>query len=645
MLVYCADGHIRNCYPIISNIIADYEEQALITGIKSGRQCPICQVQPNQRQNISVISAPRTHEQMQARIEKQGREAIERTDPEWVHATENFAWSHHYVNIYESMSVDVLHQLHKGIVMDLINWVVELINGTPNPTRPRNLTERKRSTIPSATLLDDRFRSVPQYTGLKHFKDFSHVRQWTGNQQKAILRVFLPVITPLLLRSRPDALAYARAVADFVTMAQYSTYDEETVRYMKHALSIIDMTKGVFHEQRVKDAQGDAHFNYPKFHAISHYPDFIRKWGAPDGFDSGSMTEAPHKYLLKFFYARTNKDDTYLAQIAQHNTIITKLQAMSCLIARPSTEKHITPADDLYTGTTMARDPINLKEIGWTSTSKDERSRLLRLGFDPELTTIAKDAEQASGLQDFVEALASFVQYHRAALLIRNQGSGVRLHERQTNASWVEKYPVHFHPSLKCWKRDGKDYRDTERLVSERLRCTPAWRRGEERKDHCWVQEFQPTDLRDPYPPKNPLNGQRIGQLQALITVFDLQNKNKNGRYTAYCGALIDIFRLKNKGEPHNIHGMVEIIAPQAELLGKGRNLTYRRFYTLQTILRSAHIIPVSTASNESKEYYVNNYIDWDQYQILYEDEWMTKQRRRAMAIMKSNQARDRAYS
>jgi len=64
MLVYCADGHIRNCYPIISNIIADYKEQALIIGIKSGRQCPICQVQLNQHQNISVISAPRTHEQM-----------------------------------------------------------------------------------------------------------------------------------------------------------------------------------------------------------------------------------------------------------------------------------------------------------------------------------------------------------------------------------------------------------------------------------------------------------------------------------------------------------------------------------------------------------------------------------------------------
>jgi len=82
---------------------------------------------------------------------------------------------------------------------------------------------------------------------------------------------------------------------------------------------------------------------------------------------------------------------------------------MSCLTTRPLTENHITLADDLYTGTTIAQDPINLKEIRWTSTSKDERSRLLCLGFDPELTTITKDAEQVSGLQDFVEALASFV--------------------------------------------------------------------------------------------------------------------------------------------------------------------------------------------------------------------------------------------
>ena len=108
---------------------------------------------------------------------------------------------------------------------------------------------------------------------------------------------------------------------------------------------------------------------------------------------------------------------------------------MSCLTTRPLTENHITLVDDLYTGTTIARDLINLKEIGWTSISKDEYLCLLCLGFDPKLTTITKDVEQASRLQDFVEALASFVQYYRVALLVRNQGSSVRLHKQQTNTS------------------------------------------------------------------------------------------------------------------------------------------------------------------------------------------------------------------
>ena len=60
--------------------------------------------------------------------------------------------------------------------------------------------------------------------------------------------MFLLVITLLLLRSRLDALAYVRVVVDFVTIAQYSTYNKETVRYIKHALLIINITKGVFYE-------------------------------------------------------------------------------------------------------------------------------------------------------------------------------------------------------------------------------------------------------------------------------------------------------------------------------------------------------------------------------------------------------------
>jgi hypothetical protein len=42
MLIRCADARIRRCVSIIVDFICDYEEQILITNIKSEQQCSIC---------------------------------------------------------------------------------------------------------------------------------------------------------------------------------------------------------------------------------------------------------------------------------------------------------------------------------------------------------------------------------------------------------------------------------------------------------------------------------------------------------------------------------------------------------------------------------------------------------------------------
>ena len=85
-------------------------------------------------------------------------------------------------------------------------------------------------------------------------------------------------------------------------MAQYKTYDEETLRYLEHALYRINYLKGVFRGIRtnyIVDAEGK--FNFPKFYAIAHYPNFIRKYGCADSFDSSTL-EAAHKTLIKNFF-------------------------------------------------------------------------------------------------------------------------------------------------------------------------------------------------------------------------------------------------------------------------------------------------------------------------------------------------------
>src|SRR5947208_2849515 len=93
--------------------------------------------------------------------------------------------------------------------------------------------------ILGAAQLDARFRAIPRFTALKHFKSFSHMKQWTGDKRKAVLQVLLSVIVLLLEEEEPNTLIYAQAMTDFVTIAQYSAYDEGSIKQLEQALEII----------------------------------------------------------------------------------------------------------------------------------------------------------------------------------------------------------------------------------------------------------------------------------------------------------------------------------------------------------------------------------------------------------------------
>lgn len=52
MVAHCTDGKDRQCHPVIAGIMADYEEQAIMTCMKSGWDCTICTVPANERENL-----------------------------------------------------------------------------------------------------------------------------------------------------------------------------------------------------------------------------------------------------------------------------------------------------------------------------------------------------------------------------------------------------------------------------------------------------------------------------------------------------------------------------------------------------------------------------------------------------------------
>jgi len=103
------------------------------------------------------------------------------------------------------------------------------------------------------------------------------------------------------------AMRCVRAFVDFILIAQYKTYNNKSLSYMEHALYRINKMKVAFRALRPLDKSTDkGHFNFLKFHIITHYTLFIKDFGAADNFDI-EHSEAGHKYYVKDFYGRTNK--------------------------------------------------------------------------------------------------------------------------------------------------------------------------------------------------------------------------------------------------------------------------------------------------------------------------------------------------
>jgi hypothetical protein len=634
--IKCADGRYRHCFPIITGIIADYEEQVLLTGVKSGRHCTVCQVPPSERENLQIRWPKRTHEYTQQLIAWQRQNPSDISKEEkamMVHDVGCFAWSHPYTNIHTAMMVDMLHQLLKGVIHYLIEWIKSHLSATITRKRKRDANGNiALQDTGGLDQLDHRFQSVPPYPGLKTFTNFNNVKQWTGVEQKAVARQLIAVVTPLLNASDKAMIMYARAAIDFWTLAQYSSHDDNTLKYMEHALYQMDMLKSAFRNYRInsRDKDESGHFNFPKFHAITHYPEFIRMFGTTDGVDTSQM-EAAHKWIVKEHFSRTNKHADFQEQIIRHSTRQTNAMAMEELILHGQT-KPVTAADDqLEAKVTRPSRPLNLVQYGWKAAKSG--------GSNDRIT--AGQLDQVIQIDGLLDALAVFVRE------CRNKEDGVvvpphLMDRRERDASWVKSIGVQVHGSITCWKPDGKDSNDLQKLTEEFVRCSPNWQ-GKKlwRRDYVWMQEYTEEITRG-----SVLGGRRLGELQLIISVQDHERSRMiadddgipRKKSAVYTGALLDRLQVLNSGRPHEIHGMVEArrcpcrrtLSETCWSSSRKRNLGCRSFYLLESVIRSAHVIPTSA---EHESFYVNNYIDWDQYNTLYDPNFLQNGKRLAKQL------------
>ena len=163
------------------------------------------------------------------------------------------------------------------------------------------------------------------------------------------------------------------------------------------------------------------------------------------------------------------------------------------------------------------------------------------------------------------------------------------------------------------------------------VQCTFEWQKSEDgwRRDHIWIQEY-PIGSTNPRGIPYPWQSRIIGELQLVHMVKNEGMAGEMGynQIPKYTLALVKLLQWRQHEIVDPIHGMVEFEPLPTFVAKNQRLLTGKRIFSLAHIIRGAYVVPATAAPIQY--WFVNNYIDWDQLNTLYDEDFEVKRTRAA---------------
>ncbi|KAG1804346.1 hypothetical protein EV424DRAFT_1544679 [Suillus variegatus] len=195
------DGHYRRVIYGLGPYIADYEEQVLLTCIFRN-WCTKCL---SRHGNLNDVSLCRSRSHTDVLIEECNSGTLHLEYGivgELVPFTNDFP----HADIHELLAPDILHQLIKGGIQRSFGRL----------GREMTLTE------------------VPPFPGLRRFPQGHHFKQWTGDDSKALVKVYLPAIEGYV---PVDVVRSFQALLEFCYLVHRNVISEKSLSEIKDALT------------------------------------------------------------------------------------------------------------------------------------------------------------------------------------------------------------------------------------------------------------------------------------------------------------------------------------------------------------------------------------------------------------------------
>ncbi|KIM55309.1 hypothetical protein SCLCIDRAFT_134966 [Scleroderma citrinum Foug A] len=194
-----------------------------------------------------------------------------------------------HADIYELIVPDLLHQIIKGTLKDhLVKWVEKYLHHVQGDAH-------------ASVILDDIDQQIvvmPSFPGLHHFPQSCHFKQWTGDDSKALMKVYLPAIEGHLPQG---VISTFCAFLKFCYTVWWNMLTAKGLDYLNEVLTHFHQHCKIF-----KTAGVVATFSLPCQHSMKHYKQLIQLFSTPNRLCS-SIMELKHVKAVKKPYQCTSK--------------------------------------------------------------------------------------------------------------------------------------------------------------------------------------------------------------------------------------------------------------------------------------------------------------------------------------------------